>query len=377
MQHLVPLDSAGSIKSSSPAVVLSVAKKNGDIVSKGERLLSLEAMKMEMVVEAATDGVVVNLNIKPGEQVAAGQLLCEIESVKEAGDADAEVGSRIEFDSLDSSQNETADDHWERLSNEFMSVFKGFDYWDPIAEHITEIDDFVSEYPEYLPKFMDLVIQATKAFVCMERIFKGKNAPSRDVLGGDIHDYIVQLTVSEKMAEETLPEEFVERFKEALGLYSELQTNYKDRNVRSLYHMFGAYSHHQETAGLLAKALFRVSKLSSYAENRRGALAQVFKSLIEDAAVNTTILDAAVYAKYQLVDSALMNTMHADLQKRIKLSLSQIFVNKDEADEVAKKLQEKGHELVEVACNMEVDTPEQRLTLDHILAKWFQKTENM
>ena len=64
------------------------------------------------------------------------------------------------------------------------------------------------------------------------------------------------------------------------------------------------------------KALFRVSKLSSYAEKRRGALAQVFKSLIEDAAVNTTILDAAVYAKYQLVDSALMNTMHADLQKK-------------------------------------------------------------
>ena len=89
VQHLVPLDSAGSIKSSSPAVVLSVAKKNGDIVTKGERLLSLEAMKMEMVVEAATDGVIANLNVKPGEQVAAGQLLCEIESVKEAGDADA------------------------------------------------------------------------------------------------------------------------------------------------------------------------------------------------------------------------------------------------------------------------------------------------
>ena len=82
MQHLVPLDSAGSIKSSSPAVVLSVAKKNGDIVSKGERLLSLEAMKMEMVVEAATDGVVVNLNIKPGEQVAAGQLYVRLNLLK-------------------------------------------------------------------------------------------------------------------------------------------------------------------------------------------------------------------------------------------------------------------------------------------------------
>ena len=48
-------------------------------------------------------------------------------------------------------------------------------------------------------------------------------------------------------------------------------------------------------------------------------------------------------------------------------------MNKNEADDVAKKLQEKGHELVEVACNMEVDTDEQRLTLDHILANWFQK----
>ena len=371
VQHLVPLDSAGSIKSSSPAVVLSVSKKNGDHVSKGDRILSLEAMKMEMVVEAATDGVIVNLGVKPGEQVTAGQLLCEIESVKEEGDQDVGSGEAIKFDGLFT--KETVDEEWQRLSKEFMSVYKGFDYWNPINDHILEIDAFVKKYPAYLSNFMDLVINCTKAFVCMERIFQGRNSPSTDVLGGDTHDYIVQLSLSEKGAEDSLPEEFILRFEEAVALYSELDPSTKDINMRTLFHMFGAYSHHQEAAGLLSKALFRISKLGAYVGNRRGVLAQTFKSLIEDGAVNTSLLDAAVYAKYQLVDSALMQSLQNDLQKRIKLSLSQIFVNSDEADEVSEKLLDKGHELVEVACNMEVDTVDQRSTLDLILAKWFQK----
>ena len=50
----------------------------GQRVSKGETLLSLEAMKMETLVAAAEEGVVKALLVHAGDIVKAGDLLLEM-----------------------------------------------------------------------------------------------------------------------------------------------------------------------------------------------------------------------------------------------------------------------------------------------------------
>jgi len=73
---------AGSLLAPMPGLVLRVLAEPGAVVTAGQPLLVLEAMKMEQTVSAPADGVLAELRAKAGEQVSTGQVL----AVLEAGD---------------------------------------------------------------------------------------------------------------------------------------------------------------------------------------------------------------------------------------------------------------------------------------------------
>ena len=58
-----------------PGMVIGVAVSQGDKVAKGQKLLALEAMKMETVINAERDGVITQLLVQSGSQVETGDLL--------------------------------------------------------------------------------------------------------------------------------------------------------------------------------------------------------------------------------------------------------------------------------------------------------------
>ncbi|MHC1691187.1 MAG: acetyl-CoA carboxylase biotin carboxyl carrier protein subunit [Bacteroidales bacterium] len=73
-----PPVSSGSettITSPLPGVILEIAVKEGDVVKKGQKLMVLEAMKMENVIEASADGKIVGLKVNKGDSVLEGTTL--------------------------------------------------------------------------------------------------------------------------------------------------------------------------------------------------------------------------------------------------------------------------------------------------------------
>ncbi len=58
-----------------PGMVIGVAVKQGDMVKKGQKLLSLEAMKMETMINADRDGEIAQLLVQSGSQVETNDLL--------------------------------------------------------------------------------------------------------------------------------------------------------------------------------------------------------------------------------------------------------------------------------------------------------------
>ncbi|MES2326741.1 MAG: acetyl/propionyl/methylcrotonyl-CoA carboxylase subunit alpha [Pseudomonadota bacterium] len=70
----------GEIEAPMPGRVTAVEIAAGDKVAKGQRLLTLEAMKMEHALTAPFDGTVAELNAAAGQQVSEGQLLVKIEA---------------------------------------------------------------------------------------------------------------------------------------------------------------------------------------------------------------------------------------------------------------------------------------------------------
>jgi 3-methylcrotonyl-CoA carboxylase alpha subunit len=69
----------GGILSPMPGKLIAVAVKQGDAVVKGQKLVTLEAMKMEHSLVAPYDGIVAELNASEGAQVSEGALLVRIE----------------------------------------------------------------------------------------------------------------------------------------------------------------------------------------------------------------------------------------------------------------------------------------------------------
>ena len=68
----------GEIEAPMPGKVTAVDVSQGEKVAKGQRLLTLEAMKMEHALTAPFDGTVAELSANTGAQVTEGQLLVKI-----------------------------------------------------------------------------------------------------------------------------------------------------------------------------------------------------------------------------------------------------------------------------------------------------------
>ncbi|MBC7877382.1 MAG: biotin/lipoyl-binding protein [Anaerolineales bacterium] len=72
-------DHAGGLIAPMPGQVRSVAVSVGDVVKKSQTLLTMEAMKMEIRIQALKDGKVKAVHVTQGQTVEREQILIEME----------------------------------------------------------------------------------------------------------------------------------------------------------------------------------------------------------------------------------------------------------------------------------------------------------
>jgi geranyl-CoA carboxylase alpha subunit len=68
-------DGAARLVAPMNGLIIAVLAKAGDRIAKGQRILVLEAMKMQHEIAAERDGTIAAINVKQGDQVATRQLL--------------------------------------------------------------------------------------------------------------------------------------------------------------------------------------------------------------------------------------------------------------------------------------------------------------
>jgi glutaconyl-CoA/methylmalonyl-CoA decarboxylase subunit gamma len=66
------------VKSPLPGNIMNVFVKENDEVKKGDKLLMYEAMKMENIIYAEKEGLIVKVKVKPGDNILEGDVLMEI-----------------------------------------------------------------------------------------------------------------------------------------------------------------------------------------------------------------------------------------------------------------------------------------------------------
>lgn len=71
--------SASDVRAPMPGVILDIAVKPGDKVTKGQQLLALEAMKMKNAIRSPRDAVIASVEVKDKQKVAYGDVLVRFE----------------------------------------------------------------------------------------------------------------------------------------------------------------------------------------------------------------------------------------------------------------------------------------------------------
>lgn len=71
---------SGELRAPMPGTVVEVFAAAGDGVTKGQRLVVMEAMKTQQILAAPFDGHVAAILVAAGAQVAEGELLAKVET---------------------------------------------------------------------------------------------------------------------------------------------------------------------------------------------------------------------------------------------------------------------------------------------------------
>ncbi|MBE0651936.1 MAG: acetyl-CoA carboxylase biotin carboxyl carrier protein subunit [Bacteroidales bacterium] len=67
------------VKAPLPGVIMNVFVKEGDKVSKDDKLLVYEAMKMENLIKSDKDGIIKSLKVRTSDTIIQDEVLMEIE----------------------------------------------------------------------------------------------------------------------------------------------------------------------------------------------------------------------------------------------------------------------------------------------------------
>jgi len=70
---------AFTVKSPLPGTILDIFVNVGDTVKSGQRIILLEAMKMENNIDAERDGVIASINVNKSDSVMEGDVLLTIQ----------------------------------------------------------------------------------------------------------------------------------------------------------------------------------------------------------------------------------------------------------------------------------------------------------
>jgi acetyl/propionyl-CoA carboxylase alpha subunit/acetyl-CoA carboxylase carboxyltransferase component len=98
--HTVLRDDGGIVRAAAPAFVVSLLVEPGQQIAEGDPIAVLESMKMEMTITAPFGGLVSSIDVSPKAQVDTGAPLMRIKAVAEGEPETTAAAARVSFDGL-------------------------------------------------------------------------------------------------------------------------------------------------------------------------------------------------------------------------------------------------------------------------------------
>jgi len=276
VSHRIDRDDGGVVRAPSPAVVVSIAVKPGDMVSTGDRLAVLEAMKMETQVVAPFPGRIRQVMTIPNVQVSTGDPLLQIEP--DAAKAATESTERVSFDAA-LAAGQTAELRWRQNLDELRQLMLGFDVnpehtsrlvaeWKQMAG--VECDDEIrGQEDAILNIFVDLWSLFRRKPMVSQQI--GSESPSTEAY---LFSYLRMLDIHG----EGLPRDFVKALKRALAHYG---ITTLDRSPELEECLLWIYKSHQKAEQQIAPILSVLQRRLAGRNTNLASSDEAFRTLLD------------------------------------------------------------------------------------------------
>jgi len=315
--HRISADEGGVVRAPAPAVVLGIHVQPGDIVQAGDRLVVLEAMKMEMAVLAPHGGKVRQVLVRPNVQVAAGAELVVVE--QEAGAEQAPGSERVVFE--DSAAPKNALDDLRRLvlgydidpkESKKLAAARNSSW---VASALEDDAEWSAEDGVLRVLSDVLLLHAREASIAFEQ-----TVTPEETLQEYLRGY--------RSAGKGLPERFVQRLRRALELYGVTSLEPTPELEEALLFVHKAYRRVDEMATHAFDILERrLRHVDACARRATPAQRELLDQLIEATQSRyLTASDMARELRYRMFDRPLLEGARNESFGLVKEVLSRLAI---------------------------------------------------
>ncbi len=337
-------DSGGYVKSPSPAIVLSVPVKTGDKVRKGDVLVVLEAMKMEMLVESPGDGTVSEICISDGAQITAGQPLVLLDLKGEEEEESGSVLPPVEF----SVQKEENGSLTRRLLTELDALFRGYDYGASAVRTYQVVLDHIRENPASRPRILEKLLQILDSYIAVETLFTPKEVESEGFARPvSYQEMLSHYFLRHEEKKKGLPEQFISDLEHCTAFYHDDKATKAIKN-QALYRIFHSHGRLAKKQDVLKMIFFSLQEMGVEEKDhpRLSALISRIVELTQDIHPQTT--DAALSARYNIIDASTVQ----EIRRRQSLAIESML-NKMAADGASgKKIPEDMQTIIDASAEI-------------------------
>ncbi len=329
---LLESESGGYVKSPSPAVVLSVPVAPGAAVKKGDVLIVLEAMKMEMLVESPGDGIVKEICVNAGAQVAAGAALVQLDLGDGVKDDAADKPDPVTFPrELPSAAEELL---WSR--REFNGLFLGYDQ---NRKGVSTLQDCLAKANAAglgAGEIAEGLLHACEIYCAIEQLFIPKDVES-EIFARPMsyEELLLHYFRRDEDREKGLPAEFLESLRGAFACYGYEKPG-DDQIASAMFHIFRSHGMAAEKQEVLRNLFFTLEKMPvpETLRQRVSDVVATVASLTQTTAPG--VADAARHARYALVDVHRIEEVRKEEHRAIDKLLARIDEKNLDAELLAK-----------------------------------------
>ena len=217
--HRVSLDAGGVVRVPSPAIVVDVLVEPGDVVDAKTPLAVVEAMKMEMTVEAPFAGRVREVHVIRNVQVPAGTALVTMEPSAEGA---AHASPKLDFSNITATTPKSA-------LADLRSMLLGYD---AVGAPPAFVED---------PSLED---EALQIFVDVSALTRRWSEPEEpfDPRGHSAQEYLFSYLRDLNLRRGELPQSFLDKLRRALAHYGVERLDRSEALENALFRIFRSHT---------------------------------------------------------------------------------------------------------------------------------------